>query len=70
MGTKRNLGKVSLKEYAQKHNPKKNRRLQPMSESYLYRLIRKDIAGELTTPLWFEYELEGEKDRIWIILKN
>jgi hypothetical protein len=69
MATKTHAKKVSLKEYAEKHNPKLNRRGQPMSESYLYRLIRQDIAGEATTELWFDYELEGPKDRIWIVLK-
>jgi hypothetical protein len=61
--------KVSLKEYAEKHNPQLNRRNQKMSWAYLYRLIRQDAAGTLTRKLWFEYELEGVKERIWIILK-
>jgi len=61
--------KVSLADYAAKHNPIKTRRGKRMTESYLYRLIREDIAGTNTRELWFEYILEGEKDRIWIILK-
>jgi hypothetical protein len=61
-------GKVSLAEYAAKHNPKKTRRNKRMSESYLYRLIRQAEAGEATRPLWFDYVLEGEKDRIYILL--
>lgn len=60
--------KVSLKEYADKHNPETNRRGKPMSFGYLYRLIRQDIKGEGTRDLWFKYELEGPKDRIWIVL--
>lgn len=60
--------KVSLKEYADKHNTVLNRRGQRMSEGYLYRLIRQDIAGNATRSLWFKYVLEGEKDRILILL--
>jgi hypothetical protein len=47
-----------------------NRRGKPMSWAYLYRLIRQDIEGNSTRPLWFKYTLEGEKDRIWVILEN
>lgn len=60
--------KISLTEYATKHNPILNRRGHKMSESYLYRLIRKHIAGEDCRPLWFNYVLEGTKDRIFIVL--
>ena len=60
--------KVSLREYATKHNPVKNRRGQTMSEGYLYRLIREDIKGINSRDLWFKYELTGEKDRIYIHL--
>lgn len=60
--------KISLAEYAAKHNPRKNRRGFPMSESYLYRLIRQDIAGTNKKPLWFEYVLEAPKDHIFILL--
>jgi hypothetical protein len=69
MGTTRNMGKISLKEYADKYNPKLNRRKQKMSWAYLYRLIRQDIDGTLTRSLWFKYELEGPKERIWIIME-
>lgn len=61
--------KVSLKEYAEKYNPILSRRNKRMSWAYLYRLIRQDIAGESTRELWFKYELEGEKERIWIVLE-
>jgi hypothetical protein len=61
------MRKISLLEYATKHNPRLNRRGHKMSESYLYRLIRKDIKGE-KPDLWFKYVLEGEKDRIYILL--
>jgi len=59
---------ISLKEYAENHNPKLNRRGHKMSESYLYRLIRQDIKGINTTCLWFKYVLQGDKERIFIEL--
>jgi len=72
------MNKVSLKEYADKHNDRLTRRGGPMTESYLYRLIRQHEGREkdpkLSAPtkglrkLWFKYELEGPKERIWIIL--
>jgi len=62
------IKKISLKEYADKHNPKLNRRGFKMSESYLYRLIRQHIKGNNTADLWFKYILEGDKDRIYIEL--
>lgn len=68
MATRTRQRKVSLLEYAEKHNPKLNRRNKPMSWAYLYRLIREDMAGTGTRQLWFKYILEGEKDRIWILL--
>jgi len=60
--------RISLKEYADKHNPKLNRRGHKMSEGYLYRLIRNNIKGTGTTALWFNYTLEGDKQRIFIEL--
>lgn len=45
-----------------------NRRNQPMSASYIYRLIREDIKEIRVKHLWFKYILEGDKDRIWIDL--
>ena len=63
------MNKVSLKEYAIKHNPVLNRRGKPMSFGYLYRLIREDIKGINSRNLWFKYILEGEKDRIYIVLE-
>jgi hypothetical protein len=69
MPVKSQIKKVSLLDYANNHNPVLTRRGKKMSFSYLYRLIREDIKGELTRDLWFEYEMEGDKDRIWIILK-
>ena len=59
---------ISLKEYAEKVNPRLNRRGHPMSESYLYRLIRQDREGRLHFPLWFEYELVGEKEKVRIVV--
>jgi hypothetical protein len=66
--TMKQINKVSLREYAMKHNPVLNRRGKPMSEGYLYRLIREDIRGINGRELWFRYELTGDKDRILIHL--
>lgn len=60
--------KITIREYADQHNPKLNRRGHKMSESYLYRLIRQDIKGTNTVKLWFNYIFEGDKDRIFIKL--
>lgn len=64
----KNKRKISLAEYAANHNPELNRRGHKMSESYLYRLIREDIAKSSKRKLWFKYILEGDKDRIFIEL--
>lgn len=60
--------KVSVEQYAKEYNPMLTRRGHKMSASYLYRLIRQDIAGVSTRSLWFKYILEGDKDRIFIEL--
>jgi hypothetical protein len=70
MATKTKQRKVSLIEYADKHNKQLTRRGKRMSWSYIYRLIRQDIEGKSTRSLWFKYTLEGEKDRIWILLEQ
>lgn len=67
------MRKVTLKEYVEKHNTRLTRRGKKMSEGYIYRLIRQDLGRDkkypvLTRDLWFTYEMEGDKDRIWIIL--
>ncbi len=62
------MRKVSLKEYADNHNKVLTRRGKKMSESYLYRLIREDVKGINTRSLWFNYIMEGTKDRIFIII--
>lgn len=62
--------KISLSDYANKYNPERNRRGHKMSEGYLYRLIRQDAAGKATRSLWFKYVMEGEKDRIYIVVEN
>lgn len=62
------MNKISLRDYALNHNPIKTRRDKKMSESYLYRLIREDIRGVCSRDLWFKYVLEGDKDRIYILL--
>jgi hypothetical protein len=64
------MNKISVEEYAAKHNPVRNRRGHKMSASYIYRLIRQDIKEEPTRDLWFKYELTGEKDRILIVLNQ
>lgn len=66
----KNKLRVSLKEYAERHNPKLNRRGHKMSQSYLYRLIRENEEGKRTgdKSLWFEYIMEGDKDHIYILL--
>lgn len=69
------MKKISLKEYAAKHNPELTRRGKRMSEGYIYRLIRQDLGRDKEHPiatrdLWFKYELEGPKERIFIILNN
>lgn len=57
--------KISVEDFA-KLGKIKNRRQQPVTPSYLYRLIRKHSKGELTS-VPFSYVMEGDKDRIWII---
>lgn len=62
------MEKITLREYAAKHNPVKTRRGKKMSWGYLYRLIRQTEEGKATRELWFEYVMEGEKDRIYILI--
>lgn len=64
----KNKKKITLAEYATIYNTVLNRRGHKMSESYLYRLIREDIAKTGKRKLWFKYILEGDKDRIFIEL--
>ena len=45
----------------------KNRRNQPVTASYIYRLIRQHNSKERAT-VPFKYVMEGDKDRIWIVL--
>lgn len=58
--------KISVEKFAEM-GVIKSRRNKPVTPSYLYRLIRKHNKGEVST-LPFNYTMEGEKDRIWIIL--
>lgn len=60
--------KVSVKEFADKYNPVLTRRGHKMSYSYLYRLIRQKVANNATRDLWFDFVMEGDKQRIYIIL--
>ena len=56
--------KISVEQYAATIT---NRRGHPVSPSYIYRLIRQHIKGQrISVP--FNYQLEGAKDRIWIVL--
>lgn len=68
MANKKEVKKITLKDYADNHNPRLTRRGFKMSEGYIYRLIRQDIAGTNTAKLWFNYILEGDKNRIYIEL--
>jgi len=62
---KKELKKMSLAEFVKK-GIIMNRRGKPASHSYLYRLIREHHAGKRST-IPFQYIMEGEKDRIFII---
>lgn len=57
------INKISVEQYAATIV---SRRGHPVSPSYIYRLIRQHIKGQRTS-LPFRYELEGNKDRIWIL---
>jgi hypothetical protein len=57
--------RISVEDYA-KLGEVLNRRQQPVSAGYLYRLIREHIKGKRSA-LPFDYELTGEKDRIYIV---
>lgn len=59
--------KISVEDYA-KTGKLLSRRNKPVSPSYIYRLIRKHNKGEISS-VPFSYEMTGDKDRIWIILK-
>ena len=59
---------ISVKEYAEKYNPVLNRRGFKMSESYLYRLIKRDATGNNNKSLWFKYIFKGSKDAIKIVI--
>jgi hypothetical protein len=58
--------KISVEQFAEM-GVIKSRRNKPVTLSYLYRLIRKHNKGEVLT-IPFNYIMEGEKDRIWIVL--
>lgn len=57
--------KISVEQFA-KSGEILNRRGHPVTPSYLYRLIRKHSKEEIKH-IPFEYVMEGDKDRIWII---
>jgi len=58
--------KISVEEFAKKGTIK-SRRNKPVTPSYLYRLIRQHHAGERES-IPFQYVMEGDKDRIFIVL--
>lgn len=57
--------KISVEEFAKK-GVIKSRRNKPVTPSYLYRLIRQHHKEERTS-VPFDYVMEGEKDRIYIL---
>ena len=57
--------RISVEQYV-KTGEVLNRRQQPVSAGYIYRLIRQHIKGE-RSQLPFNYELTGDKDRIYIV---
>lgn len=59
--------KISVEQYAAS-GAIKNRRGHNYSPSYIYRLIKKHLNNDLKKPLPFAYEMEGEKERIWIVI--
>lgn len=58
--------KISVEKFAEM-GLIKSRRNKPVTLSYLYRLIRKHNKKEISS-IPFEYIMEGDKDRIWIVL--
>ena len=63
------MEKITIKQFADQYNTVLTRRGHKMGESYIYRLIRQDIKGSIKRrSLWFKYVLEGEKDRIFILI--
>lgn len=66
---------ITLREFATKYNTMLTRRHKRMSESYLYRLIREDIAGvnmkgNKPRELWFKYTFVGDKDSVRITINK
>jgi hypothetical protein len=57
--------RISVEEYA-KLGEILSRRHKPVSAGYLYRLIREHSKGK-RSDIPFEYVMEGNKDRIYII---
>lgn len=58
--------KITVEAFA-KMGKVKSRRNKPVTLSYLYRLIRQHHAGD-KADIPFNYIMEGDKDRIWIVL--
>ena len=63
---KQHNNKISVEEFALM-GVIKSRRNKPVTSSYLYRLIRQHSKGERSA-LPFNYTMEGDKDRIYILL--
>jgi hypothetical protein len=61
------MDKISVEQFAAS-NKLINRRGKPVSPSYIYRLIREHSKG-LRNDVPFNYIMEGNKDRIYIVTK-
>ena len=60
--------KISVEDFALNYNQVLSRRNKKMTPSYIYRLIRHHVEGISKRQLWFEYVMEGDKDRIYIVV--
>jgi triphosphoribosyl-dephospho-CoA synthetase len=57
--------RISVEQFA---STQLNRRGNPMTHSYIYRLIREHMKGINKRELWFNYEFTGKSDRIYILI--
>lgn len=64
----KNKTKISVEDFASR-GIIQSRRNKPVSPSYLYRLIREHHKG-LRDKIPFDYIMEGDKDRIFIVLSG
>lgn len=66
MAVNTQIKKISVEQFAEM-GVIKSRRNKPVTLSYLYRLIRQHSKGERPA-IPFNYVMEGDKDRIFILL--